>query len=121
VLIKDGKITLFDWGDGCIAHPFISLRSFFVSIEIALDLDDYAFTPEMQSLLDVYLEPWTKFTSREKLQEAYFLSRPVASVVKTLMWHQTVSPLRGPLRDEYAHIVPELFREFMEYEKRLAS
>jgi hypothetical protein len=121
VLLKDGKITLFDWGDGCIAHPFISLRSFFVSIEIALELDDYAFTPEMQGLLNVYLEPWTKFASKKKLQEAYFLSRPVASVVKTLMWHQTVSPLKGALRDEYAHIVPALFREFMEYEKRLAS
>lgn len=121
VLIKDGNITLFDWGDGCIAHPFISLRSFFVSIEIALELDDYSFTPEMQGLLDVYLDPWTKFASKEKLQEAYLLSRCVASIVKTLMWHQTVSPLTGPLRDEYAHIVPELFREFMEYEKRLAS
>lgn len=121
VLIKDGNITLFDWGDGCIAHPFISLRSFFVSIEIALELDDYAFTSEMQGLLDIYLEPWTKFTSKEKLQEAYFLSRCVASIVKTLMWHQTVSPLTGSLREEYAHIVPELFREFMEYEKRLAT
>jgi hypothetical protein len=119
VLVKDGKITLFDWGDGCIAHPFISLRTFFVSIEIALGLDDFAFTPEMQGLLDIYLEPWMKFASREKLQEAYFLSRCVASIVKTLMWHQTVSPLTGPLREEYAHIVPELFREFMEYEKRL--
>ncbi len=118
VLIKDGHITLFDWGDGCIAHPFISLRTFFVSIENSLELDDYAFTPEMQGLLDIYLESWGKFASKEKLQEAYFLSRCVASIIKALMWHQTVAPLTGALRDEYAHIVPELFREFMEYEKR---
>ena len=120
VLVRDGRITLFDWGDGCIAHPFISLRTFFVSIEIALELDDFSFTPEMQGLLDVYLEPWEKFTSREKLHEAYFLSRCVASIVKALMWHQTVAPLKNPLREEYAHIVPELFREFIEYEKRLS-
>lgn len=119
VLVKDGRITLFDWGDGCIAHPFISLRTFFVSIEIALELEDYSFTPEMQSLLDIYLEPWQKFSSKEKLQEAYLLSRCVASIVKALMWHKTVSPLQNPLREEYAHIVPELFREFMEYEKRM--
>jgi hypothetical protein len=121
VLVKDGRITLFDWGDGCIAHPFISLRTFFVSIEIALELDDYSFTPQMQALLAVYFQAWEKFASREKLQEAYFLSRCVASIVKALMWHQTVAPLTGALRDEYAHIVPELFREFMEYEKRLNS
>jgi hypothetical protein len=119
VLVRDGRITLFDWGDGCIAHPFISLRTFFVSIEIALELDDFSFTSEMQELLDVYLEPWEKFTSREKLQEAYFLSRCVASIVKALMWHKTVAPLKNPLREEYAHIVPELFREFIEYEKKL--
>lgn len=119
VLVRDGRITLFDWGDGCIAHPFISLRTFFVSIEIALELDDFSFTPEMQELLNVYLEPWEKFASRGKLQEAYFLSRCVASIVKTLMWHKTVAPLKNPLREEYAHIVPELFREFIEYEKRL--
>ncbi len=120
VLVNDGRITLFDWGDGCIAHPFISLRTFFVSIEIALELDDYSFIPEMQDLLEVYFEPWEKFGSKEKLQEAYFLSRCVASIVKALMWHGTVAPLNGPLREEYAHIVPELFREFMEYEKRLS-
>jgi Ser/Thr protein kinase RdoA (MazF antagonist) len=121
VLVKDGRITLFDWGDGCIAHPFISLRTFFVSIEIALELDDYAFTAEMQELLDVYHEPWKKFASREKLLEAFSLSRCVASIVKALMWHQTVAPLTGPLREEYAHIVPELFREFAYYENKLKS
>ena len=121
VLVKDGRITLFDWGDSCIAHPFISLRTFFVSIEISLELDDFAFTSDMQALLEVYFGPWKKFASMERLQEAYFLSRCVASIVKALMWHQTVAPLSGPLRDEYVHIVPELFREFMEYEKRLRA
>jgi len=119
VLVKDGNIILFDWGDACVAHPFISLRTFFVSIEIALELDDYSFTPEMQALLNVYLEPWQKFAPKERLQEAYLLSRCVASIVKALMWHQTISSIKYPLRDEYAHIVPELFREFIEYEKRL--
>lgn len=121
VLIKNGRITLFDWGDACISHPFVSLRTFFVSIEIALELDDYSFTPEMQKLLDVYLEVWQKFASKEKLQQAYLLSRCAASIVKTLSWHQTISSLKGEAREEYAHIVPEIFREFMEYEKRLNS
>jgi hypothetical protein len=119
VLVKNGRITLFDWGDGCVAHPFISLRTFFVSIEIALDLEDYSFTPEMAALLDLYLEPWQRFASREDLLSAYNFSRCVASIVKTLMWHQTVSNISGPLRKNYEHIVPELFREFIHYQELL--
>jgi hypothetical protein len=119
VLVKNGRITLFDWGDGCVAHPFVSLRTFFVSIEIALDLEDYSFTPEMAALLDVYLEPWQRFTTRENLLAAFSLSRCVATIVKTLAWHKTISNIEGPLKDDYANIVPELFKEFLVYEKML--
>jgi hypothetical protein len=88
VLIRDGRITFFDWGDASVTHPFVSLRTFFVSIEISLGLDDYAFTPEMAALLDCYLEPWQKFAAKDALQTAYQLSKPVASIVKLLSWHR---------------------------------
>lgn len=117
ILVKDGRITFFDWGDATVTHPFVSLRTFFVSIEISLGLDDYSFTPEMAALLDIYLEPWQKFASKEDLRKAYQLSKPVASVVKTLLWHMTISQLDGPLREEYAWIVPELWKEFLMFEK----
>ncbi|HMB24187.1 MAG TPA: phosphotransferase, partial [Anaerolineales bacterium] len=52
VLVRDGRITFFDWGDASVTHPFVSLRTLFVSVEIALDLDDYSFTPEMAALLE---------------------------------------------------------------------
>lgn len=121
VLLKNGRITFFDWGDACVTHPFVSLRTFFVSIEIALKLDDYSFTPEMVALLDRYLEPWQKFASTENLLTAYQLSKPVASIVKALAWHQTISRLGGPLRAEYAWILPDLMREFLYHEKKLSE
>jgi hypothetical protein len=120
ILLRDGHITFFDWGDGDITHPFVSLRTFFVSIEIALDLEDYSFTPEMAELLDIYLEPWQKFASKEELLKAYQLSKPVASIVKALAWHSTISRMGEDLRKEYAWILPELMREFMYHEKNLA-
>lgn len=120
VLIRDGRITFFDWGDASVTHPFVSLRTLFVSIEIALDLDDYSFTPEMRDLLDRYLEPWQKFASKEALLNAYSLSKPVASIVKALSWYKTISPLTGSLRAEYEHIVPTVLKEFMVYEKNLS-
>jgi len=121
VLLKNGRITFFDWGDASVTHPFVSLRTLFVSIEIALQLDDYAFTPEMSGLLDRYLEPWQKFASKEALLKAYSISKPVAAIVKALAWHQTISRLDGSLRDEYIHIVPEVLREFLYHEKMLSD
>ena len=121
VLVRDGRITFFDWGDASLTHPFVSLRTLFVSVEIALDLDDYSLTPEMVDLLYRYLEPWQKFASKDALLDAYSLSRPVASIVKALSWHKTISPLEGSLRAEYAWIVPEVLREFLVYEKMLSG
>lgn len=121
VLLKDERITFFDWGDGDITHPFVSLRTFFVSIEIALGLDDYSFTPEMAELLELYLEPFQQFASKEDLQTAYRLSKPVASIVKALAWHTTISRMGEDLRKEYEWIVPELMREFLHHEKALST
>jgi aminoglycoside/choline kinase family phosphotransferase len=122
ILVRDGRIIFFDWGDASVTHPFASLRTFFVSMEIALDLEDYAPpTPEMTALRDRYLERWEGFASKEQLLKAYNVSRPVASIVKTLAWHQTISRLTGSLHEEYAWIVPELMKEFLYHEKMLSE
>jgi len=122
VLLKNGRITFFDWGDASVTHPFVSLRTFFVSMEIALKLDDYVPpTPEMIALLNRYLETFERFADKERLPAAYNLSRPAASIVKALAWHQGISRMDGSLREEYAWIVPEVLREFMVYEKMLST
>jgi len=121
VLLKNGRITFFDWGDASVTQPFVSLRTFFVSIEIALKLDDYAFTPEMSQLLDGYLEAWQAYGEKEALLSAYRFSKPVASIITALKWYQTIVRLEGALREEYAGIVPEVLREFLYQEKMLAS
>lgn len=121
VLVNDGRITFFDWGDATVTHPFVSLRTFFVSIEISLKLDDYAFTPEMAGLLNLYLKPFEQFASKGDLRKAYEISKPVASAVKALAWHTTISRMDEDLRKEYARIVPELMREFLYHEKMLSD
>jgi hypothetical protein len=64
-------------------------------------------------LLDRYLEPFEKFASREELKKAYALSKPVASIVKTLAWHQSITRMDASMRDEYIHIVPAVLKEFL--------
>lgn len=120
ILIKNGRLTFFDWGDATVTHPFVSLRTWFVSMEISLKLEDYAPpTPEMTALLERYLKDWERFARKESLLVAYDISRPVASIVKALLWRATISQLDGSLRAEYAWIVPELLKEFQIYEKML--
>jgi hypothetical protein len=119
VLLRNGRVTLFDWGDANLTHPFASLRTFFVSIENSLKLDDYSLTPEMLALLDRYLEPFQRFASKKDLLAAFALSRCAATIVKTIAWQIGVSHLQRPLRVKYAGIVPELLREFLVYEKML--
>jgi len=121
VLLRDNRITFFDWGDADVTHPFVSLRTFFVSIENSLELDDYSFTPEMAELLDLYLEPFQRFASSEGLRSAYRVSKPVASIVKALAWHQGITRMDDSLREEYAWIVPEVLREFLYHEKMLSG
>ena len=122
VLLKDGRITFFDWGDASVTHPFVSLRTFFVSMEISLKLDDWAPpTPEMTALLHRYLESFERFASKEHLVSIYNLSRPVASIVTALSWHQGITRMEPAVRAEYAWIVPEVLREFMVYEKMLVD
>lgn len=115
VLLKDRRITFFDWGDASVAHPFLSLRTFFVSIEMALNLDEYSFTPEMAALVDHYLAPWQTFASKNDLSLAYELSKPAASIAKALAWHQTISHLPDSMLEQYAWIVPEVLREFLHH------
>jgi aminoglycoside/choline kinase family phosphotransferase len=122
VLVREGHTAIIDWADACISHPFMSLRTFFVSIEIALKLDDYAFTPEMAALLDHYLEAWQAYASLDHLRSAFRVSKPVASIVKAVNWHLTISNIKDEaVRGEYAWIVPELFREFLYHESKLVS
>ena len=73
----------------------------------------------MEALLNLYLERWTRFASKEDLAAAYGLSKPVASIVKALLWHAGIIKMEGPVRQEYAWIVPELLREFLYFEKML--
>jgi hypothetical protein len=48
-------------------------------------------------------------------------SKPVAAIVKAFPWHQTITHLQPPFRADYEWILPEVWKEFMVYEKMLAD
>jgi hypothetical protein len=114
VFVRDGHFVFIDWGDSCLSHPFFSLRTVLVSAEISLGLEENS--PALQPLCDAYLDAWTDYEPRERLQRAYDLARRLASINGALTWHRIVSALEEPLRAEYAEPVPALLAEFLDAE-----
>ena len=112
VFVGDGSPVFIDWGDACLSHPFYSLRTVLVSAEISLRLEENS--PKLHPLRDAYLEPWTRYESREDLLEALDLSSRLASINGALTWHRLVSSLEGASREAYAEPVPALLQEFLD-------
>lgn len=76
VALRDGRITLFDWTDAGVAHPFLDLITFLPNHRRRpVDADD----PEAaaQRLLDAYLEGWTTFAPPTQLRRAVDLLQTV--------------------------------------------
>lgn len=111
IFMRDGNFRFFDWGDASITHPFFSLRTMFVSVEMSLGLDEGV---EPEQLLDAYLEPWTSYEPRANLEKIYGLARRLSPLCSALAWHRVVSTLDASLKAEYAAPVPGLLLEFLQ-------
>ncbi|HYN88730.1 MAG TPA: phosphotransferase, partial [Ardenticatenaceae bacterium] len=114
IFVRDGRYVFADWGDACAAHPFFSLLVTLVSVVNALGLEEHA--PEMAVLRDVYLEPWTRFESRENLLAAFALAQQAAMVCRALTWQMAVVRTEEGQREEHAGRVPAWLQEFLKAE-----
>jgi hypothetical protein len=114
VFVNNGQYVFFDWGDSCITHPFFSLRTVSVSVENTLQVVET--DPDFARLRDAYLEPWTRYASREHLLAAYRLAQRLSPISSALGWYRVISSLDESLRNDYAEAIPSLFREFLSSE-----
>jgi aminoglycoside/choline kinase family phosphotransferase len=71
VLIQDGQLTINDFGDACISHPFFSLASFLSSAERHYGLRKNSEAYLM--LRDAYLNKWWSYTAYDSLLKAFNL------------------------------------------------
>lgn len=79
LLIRDGKLLIFDWTDGCIGHPFLDLIT-------ALDNRYPRFEEHEQTAIrEAYIAAWTEYETPERLLEAAQLAWPLGAL------HQAVS------------------------------
>lgn len=111
IFIGNGRYTLADWAECCVAHPFFTLRvTLRASAHFAGIPED---APAIIAMRDAYLEPWTRFTPRADLLTAFALSQRLAIVSRTRTWHRVVTRLSGDARRKEEDVVPYYLNQFL--------
>ena len=108
VLIQDGGMTIADWGDAVVSHPFFSLASCLDSAGWNHGLTD----AESGPLVDAYLAVWSSFGTRERLIEAAHLARRLRAIHVALNFRRVVDSGTG-----YADVMVERLRAFLAAER----
>ena len=90
--------VVFDWGDACLTHPFLTLRVTLRGVAHRADLADD--DRRILRLRDAYLEPWRDLASPVTLRAAAELGRVLGQVTRALSWYQVVTLVDGGLEAE---------------------
>lgn len=80
ILIKDENITISDFGDSVISHPFFSLRSFERHIRHTTNIT----SPEIKLLINSYMCKWPTYLDQYLLQEALDMAARLEPFTKIL-------------------------------------
>jgi hypothetical protein len=98
VLVHDGRALVFDWGDACLSHPFLTLA---VTLRFAAAATKHGLNDApIIALRDAYLEPWRDRASTKALRDAAELGRRVGEVSRTLTFYAVARAYPGVL-DSY--------------------
>ncbi len=86
-LIQNNHLTINDWGDSVISHPFFSLISFLWSAKRNHNLlegsENYLY------LKSRYLNQWLEYESSERIEEAFQIATKINSIKFVNNFHRT--------------------------------
>ena len=90
-----GRVSVLDWGDAVVSHPFCSLRVALDGLADRLAVQRSA--PVLEAVTDAYLEVWaTGGTSRRELRAQLDLAVRVAGLSRAAGWARALgSPEQG--------------------------
>jgi hypothetical protein len=102
--LRADEYVVFDWGDACISHPFHSLA-------VTLRALAYAHKwvpggPEVNRLIDAYLEPWTTTATPAELRDALALARRTGTIGRAMAWRSYAQAMPPAVRAENIDAVP---------------
>jgi hypothetical protein len=110
VLVRNRKNVFVDWADSSVGHPYFGIVIGLRSVRDLFELELGA--PELERLVDAYLEPWTAIAPRKALRALLPAAYRLGMLNRALSWQETVRGLEGPLHDEFAPSVTGWIEEF---------
>jgi hypothetical protein len=111
VFIGGERVTLADWGDAVVTHPFFTLGITLRAAAYFASLPEDA--PPILAMRDAYLEPWQRIASSTDLLPAFQLAYRLSILASARNWHEVVVRLSGEARQQEAGSVPHKLRQFL--------
>ena len=111
ILLHAGDYRFIDWGDGCVAHPFLTLPVALRSIAYALDLAVDA--PLLAELRDLYLAQWLAYGTLDELRGGLAIAGRVTMVNRSLTWRRALATVPPGESGDYADAVPGWLQEYL--------
>jgi hypothetical protein len=108
VHVRDSRPVFIDWAEASVSHPFAGMTNTLRMLSWRAGWEPGG--PEVLSLRDSYLEPWTLFGPIEELRELFAKGYAFGALVRATTWERVLEPLAPAEREDYPHNV-EAWRE----------
>ncbi|KTD69409.1 MULTISPECIES: aminoglycoside phosphotransferase family protein [Legionella] len=86
ILHQVQHLTIIDWGESVISHPFFSLISFLLGIMRQQQINEQNETYSI--LRDTYLQHWHAFEPQERLLQAFTLAKRISPIKYCLSFYR---------------------------------
>lgn len=111
ILLDGGDYRFIDWGDACVAHPFLTLPVALRSIAYGLGLG--AGDPFLAQLRDLYLAQWLDYGTIDDLRGVLAIAERLTMVNRALTWRRALATVPPGAAGEYADAVPGWLQEYL--------
>ncbi|HEX6654895.1 MAG TPA: phosphotransferase, partial [Candidatus Limnocylindria bacterium] len=109
--VRGEGFVVFEWGDACISHPFHTLAVTLRALAYARQLEPGG--PEIQRLLDAYLEPWQRIASAAEVLEAADIARRTGTIGRAMAYRGWLAKMPPEVAEEDRDSVPYGLRLFL--------
>jgi hypothetical protein len=109
VAVNGGQFIVFDWTDGCIAHPFVCLPA----------LLENARPDWHAALTGAYLESWSDIASPGQLENVLRRARPLAALHMAVSYYDIYHAGEPMVRWQMDGAAPYFLREVLNFQDHL--
>lgn len=111
ILIQDNCITINDWGDACVSHPFFSLATALNSAKRNHDLQRT--DSRYLQAQNAYLEIWLDYGTIDELREAFLIAEKLSYFQFSLSFSRIESCVSVEEFSLYSGYIAEALRDFL--------